>query len=75
MSKTTENLIKAQERVRTDPVYLELSQEYNRHNAAFLSVLKELNPGQRQIIEDYLGICVELHTKMLLAACEEPTIR
>jgi len=70
MNQTTEKMIEVQERLLTDPNYLERNREYLECNAAFVRVLGELTPEQRRIVEDYLGICVELHTRMLQIACE-----
>jgi hypothetical protein len=61
--------LQLQEQLMTDEVYGFLLQKYRAKNAEFLAVLEELDPQQRQMIEDYLGICVELHTNMLLLAC------
>lgn len=61
--------LELQEKIGADKEYDNLIQEYRAKNAEFLAVLEDLDPQQRQMIEDYLGICVELHTKMLLLAC------
>lgn len=62
--------LQLQEQLMTDDGYGCLLQEYREKNAEFLAVLEGLAPQQRQTIEDYLGVCAELHTKLLLLACE-----
>lgn len=63
--------LQLQENMIQDPKYSTLLQEYHAKNHTFLTVLNELEPQQRQTIEDYLSICIELHTKMLLRACAQ----
>lgn len=69
MSDEFKKYLDLQEQLMQDSEYGGLLGEYRRQNGAFLAVLEQLDPRQRQVVEDYLGICAELHTKMLLLAC------
>ena len=47
-----------------------LGEEYRATQTAFLAMLPELTEAQREILLDYLGVCVELHLEMLGKAIE-----
>ena len=68
-SKSVERLIKMQERIVVDPQYVQLYREYRAQDAAFTAVMAQLQPEQREIIGDYLGLWAEMHARMLLIAC------
>ena len=42
-----------------------LMEEYREYQAEFLKMLPELNEKQQNILMDYLGICIEIHLRML----------
>ena len=65
-----EKYLNLQEQLMCDPGYTQLLEEYRASNVEFLEVLASLGKDERQIIERYFGICAELHTKILLLACE-----
>ena len=55
-------IVTIQEIVQSD---LALMDEYKEHHAKFLKILPELNEKQQNILMDYLGICIEIHLRML----------
>lgn len=59
---STVRIMDIQERIQSDA---DLMGEYNIHHAKFLAVLDELTESQQDILMDYLGICIEIHLKML----------
>lgn len=65
-----EKLIQMQERIGEDPQYARLCQEYRERDAAVTAVLEQLPRLQREVIEDYLGLCAQLHTRMVLLCCQ-----
>lgn len=67
--ESIDKYLEIQEELMADKEYIRLLREYRAKNAEFLAVMEELDPQQRQVMEDYVGVCVELHTKMLLLAC------
>ena len=60
--KSTERILNIQERIQSDSVLME---EYNTHHARFLQMQNELTKSQQEILMNYLGICIEIHLKML----------
>ena len=60
--KSTERILNIQERIQSDS---ELMGEYNVHHARFLQMQNELTESQQEILMNYLGICIEIHLKML----------
>ena len=55
-------IVTIQEIVQSD---LALMEEYREYHAEFLKMLPELNEKQQNILMDYLGICIEIHLRML----------
>ena len=47
-----------------------LMAEHDAAQRAFLAMLPELTESQRNIIWDYLGVCLEIHLRMLALACD-----
>ena len=62
-------IIEVQEVLLLDERYQQLNAEYDLYGRQFAEVLRELSPRQRSVVEDYLGVCVEMHLRMLEAAC------
>ena len=65
-----DKLLEIEEFMRTDENYQHLMAEYEILNTRFLSLLEELEEPQQDIISDYLGVLIQMHTEMLLKACE-----
>ena len=59
---SAERIMDIQERIQSDS---DLMEEYKVHHAKFLGMLDELNESQHNILVNYLGICIEIHLKML----------
>ena len=60
--KCAERIQNIQERIQSDS---DLMGEYNTHHARFLQMQDELSESQREILMDYLGVCIEIHLRML----------
>lgn len=69
--KAMDKLLQIEETLRSDPVYQHLVAEHKERNVRFLAMAKELDREQQDILYDYLGLLIQMHTEMLLAACEE----
>ena len=65
-----DKLLEIEEFMRTDESYQLLMKEHEVLNARFLSLLEELEEAQQDILYDYLGVLIQMHTEMLLKACE-----
>ena len=61
-------ILDIQETLRSDPG---LMAEHEAAQRAFLTTLPELTEKHRDILWDYLGVCVEIHLRMLALACGE----
>lgn len=64
---TVNRILDVQELVRTDQP---LMADYESRQLAFLEILPELTEKQKNILLDYLGVCVEVHLRMLELCCE-----
>ena len=64
---TARGILDTQEKVCADEF---LATEYRTAQAAFLKMLPHLPQDQQDTIMDYLGVCVELHLRMLENAIE-----
>lgn len=60
-------ILDVQEQIRADQMLLS---EYETAQKAFLAMLTQLTDAQRDILLDYLGVCVEIHLRMLEIAIE-----
>ena len=65
--ETAKRILEAQERIRMDSV---LAGEYQAAHGAFLEMLPQLTQAHQEILLDYLGVCVEMHLRMLEKAIE-----
>lgn len=63
-------MIAVQERVMADPEYQALNEEYRKLSGRFDAFLRNLPEEQRNLVMDYLGIVIQMHSKMLIYACE-----
>lgn len=63
-------IIAVQERVIADPEYQALNEEYRKLSGRFDAFLLNLPEEQRNLVMDYLGIVIQMHSKMLILACE-----
>ena len=64
---TAQRILDIQEKICADQV---LMVEYRTAQTAFLEMLPHLPQAQQDIIMNYLGVCVELHLRMLENALE-----
>ena len=60
--KVVECILDIQDKIHSDDV---LMSEYKAAHAAFLEMLAQLTEVQQTILLDYLGVCVEIHLRML----------
>ena len=67
---TVDKLLEIEEFLRADERYQHLMEEHRVLNARFLAMLEELEEKQKDLIYDYLGVLIQMHTEMLLKACE-----
>ena len=70
-SRAVDKLLQIEESLRVDEAYQHLMEEHRVLNARFLTALEELSKEQQDVICDYLGLLTQMHTEMLLKACEE----
>lgn len=64
-------LVAIQEAMASDPDYRQLIREYRALDKKMLHLFKILPPDQRDLLMDYLGVCGEMHRKMLIYACKQ----
>lgn len=69
-NNAVDKLLEIEEALRMDAGYQHLVAEHGALNARFLAVLEELEKEQQDVICDYLGLLIQMHTEMLLKACE-----
>ena len=67
--KRYEYIRKAQE---SDPEYLALRQRFLDQEPEFRAVMQVLPSGQREVINEYLGILAELEERAMELACFAP---
>ena len=60
--EVAERIVTIQEIIQSN---FALMEEYREYHAEFLKMLPELNEKQQNILMDYLGICIEIHLRML----------
>ena len=63
--ETVKRILDAQENL--DP---ELLREYAKHQQLFLELLHRMPEREQHILIDYLGICLEIHLKLLESIAE-----
>ena len=65
-----DKLLEIEACMRTDESYQHLMEEHKVLYARFLEMLEELEETQKDLIYDYLEVLIQMHTEMLLKACE-----
>ena len=60
--ETAKRIVDLQEKIQSDTLLMD---EYRELHARFIQLQTEINENQRNILMDYLGICIEIHLKML----------
>ena len=60
------------ERIETDEEYQFLQEQMRQQQPEFMEVLGALQPGQREIILNFLGICGEIGERRVEYACQLP---
>ena len=60
------------ERIEADEEYRFLQEQMRERQPEFMKVLDSLQPAQREIILDFLGICGEIGERRVEYACRLP---
>ena len=63
--EVAERIVTIQEIIQSDGALME---EYQAYHAKFMKMLPELTEMQLDILTNYLGICNEIHLRMLVEA-------
>lgn len=66
-----DKILDAQERFYNDPAYTCLWEELQLRNREFWSLMEELSPRQRAVIDDYMGLIWEMKRRLLCYAIEK----
>ena len=67
---TVDKILDAQEQFYRDPEYGSLWEELRRKDREFQTLMENLSPQQRGIVDDYMGILHEMQRKLLCYAVE-----
>ena len=59
---TAKRILDIQEMLRADTTLMD---EYRERHTEFLAMLLKLNEDQKSVLMDYLGVCIEIHLRML----------
>jgi len=68
--QAVDKLMEIEEALRVDEGYRHLMAEYEAISPRFLAVLEQLEKEQQDAVFDYLALLIQMHTEMLLKACE-----
>ena len=68
--QAVDRMLQLEELLREDAEYQHLMAEYAQISPRFLAMLETLEREQQDILCDYLGLLIQMHTEMLLKACE-----
>ena len=68
---TVDKILDAQERFFRDPEYNSLWEELRRKDREFQTLMENLSPQQRVVVDDYMGILHEMQRKLLCYAVEK----
>ena len=68
--QVVDKMLQIEEALREDPGYQHLMAEHEVLNPRFLAAVEKLEKEQQDAIYDYLGLLIQMHTEMLLKACE-----
>ena len=66
----TEKLLQIQDKLLTDIQYQALYKEYKALDTAFKQLVFQMDDDTQSVIWDYLGICVQMHLKMVESALD-----
>ena len=66
-----DRILRAQERITTDPQEQALWKEHEIVNARFQQQLETMTPVQREAVMSYFGLVIQLHLRTLEAALKE----
>ena len=67
-------ILELQDVVRIDPEYRQLVAEHEVLNTRLLSQLETMTPSQQSAVMDYIGLCIEIHLKLLSQAVMLPRL-
>lgn len=70
-TETLHKILDVQDALLLDQRYRERYEEYTIYSQRFVRLQNELTPEQNKVLGDYLGVCAEMHLRMLELACEE----
>jgi hypothetical protein len=65
-----QRLLAAQEAAIKDDDYRQLALEHEEMNRTLLILLESLPEEQKETVLDYLGLCAQMHMRMLEILCE-----
>ena len=65
-----DKMLQLEEMLRLDGRYQQLMAEHEILNARFLRAAETMTEAQQDAVYDYLGLLIQMHTEMLLKACE-----
>ena len=63
--EASRKLLQLQEAAMEDETYRQLMDEHGARNERFLEVVQSLSEEQQTAINDYLGVLIEMHLRML----------
>lgn len=63
-------ILDIQDTMRRDPEYERLLTDYERYMGEFMDIMRSLLEEQRSSLENFLGVSVLMHLKMLELACQ-----
>lgn len=62
---TARKIIEIQEKAMRDEQYLQLMEEYQGRNRCLLEELETMTETQQSAVLNYIGLCAEMHAKLL----------
>ena len=65
-----DKMLQLEEALRLDGRYQQLMAEHEILNTRFLRAAETMTEAQQDAVYDYLGLLIQMHTEMLLKACE-----
>ena len=68
--KVEDRIIAVQDAAMVDHEYLQLAQEQKVMNQELLELLDTLQEDQKETILNYLGLCAQMHMRMLELLCD-----
>lgn len=64
-------MMEIQQQAAEQPAYQLLLEEYRQLDARFLQVRETMTEDQRCAVDDYMGLCWEMHRYLLELACKQ----